>query len=142
MSEIEKDAQDDLVAEDQAHKYFMHPEKPGVLVCVPVADMDTSGMYCYFAQFLPEDDKPDTWNVMFPDLPGCLTCGNGLKQAMANAIDALGGYISIAKSEGLEIAGPSDMAIAIAKARKETLDAGIKSSHPPLYLLVPAWPDI
>ncbi len=99
-------------------------------------------MVCYFAQFFPEEADNETWNVSFPDLPGCLTCGRGLKQAMANAIDALSGSLSIARTEGIEIADPSDMATAISKAKVEMEEAGVIASQGVIYLLVPAWLDI
>lgn len=140
MTDANRDIQEEgLSADEEAHKYFMHPEKPEKLLCIPVQDVDISDMDCFFAQFLPENGEHDLWNVTFPDLPGCLTCGSGLKQAFANAMDALAGYLSIAKSKNLEIPEPSDMETAIAKARKENADIDIKPDAAPLYLLIPAW---
>ena len=42
--------------------------------------------YVYTAIFNPEGDK---YNVFFPDLPGCLTCGDNLSDAIYMAQDAL-----------------------------------------------------
>lgn len=143
---MENKKKNDQIDEDdrdgRAHSYFMHPDKPGKILCIPMADVDGSDMVCYFAQFMPEKDKLDTWNVSFPDLPGCLSCGTGLKQAMANSIDALGGYISVASANGIAIVEPSDMETAIAKAQAENEEEDFDPAHPPLYFLVPAWPDI
>lgn len=139
---MEKVPDNIMANEEDAHSYFMHPEKPGQLLCIPMRDTEAAGMFCYFAQFLPEDDDTDIWNISFPDLPGCLSCGRGLKQAMANAIDALEGYLSVAKKEGMPIAKPSDFATAVVKAQTEDNENEPKPGHAPLFLLVPAWPKI
>ncbi len=42
--------------------------------------------YIYTAVFNPENDG---YNVYFPDLPGCVTCGDSLEDAVAMVGDAL-----------------------------------------------------
>jgi predicted RNase H-like HicB family nuclease len=45
--------------------------------------------------------------VEFPDLPGCLTDGQTLDEAMKNAEEVLGVYIATRLEDDLEIAPPS-----------------------------------
>lgn len=47
--------------------------------------------YVYPAIFEPEDGL---YNVSFPDLPDCYTCGDDLTDAMFMAEDALSGYLA------------------------------------------------
>lgn len=63
--------------------------------------------YVFPAIFEPEDGL---YNVSFPDLPGCYTCGDNLADAMHMAEDALGGYLSRAEEKGEAIPASSDMA--------------------------------
>ncbi|RLK62540.1 HicB family protein [Atopobacter sp. AH10] len=43
----------------------------------------------YPAVFTPEEGNPNILNVKFPDVPGALTFGSDLKEAMFNASEAL-----------------------------------------------------
>lgn len=45
--------------------------------------------YVYTAVFSLEEGTTDTYNVSFPDLPGCNTFGEGLNDAIEMAKDAL-----------------------------------------------------
>jgi predicted RNase H-like HicB family nuclease len=56
--------------------------------------------YVYPAVFEPEDGL---YNVTFPDLPNCYTCGDDLADAMYMAEDALGGWLSRAEENGADI---------------------------------------
>ncbi len=53
--------------------------------------------YVYPAIFTPEDGL---YNVDFPDLPGCYTCGDDLADALYMAADVLGGFLSLAEELG------------------------------------------
>lgn len=44
----------------------------------------------------------------FPDLPGCITCGDTIEKAAENAIDAKKAWIEAAIEENLEIREPSE----------------------------------
>ena len=44
--------------------------------------------------------------VSFPDLPGCLTCGQSLESALANALDAKKSWLEAALEDGLVIQEP------------------------------------
>ena len=41
--------------------------------------------------------------VSFPELPGCLTCGQSLESALANALDAKKSWLEAALEDGLVI---------------------------------------
>lgn len=41
-----------------------------------------------YRMLLVPDEEGDGWAVSFPDLPGCITCGRTLEEAMRNADDA------------------------------------------------------
>lgn len=99
-------------------------------------------MYFYFAQFMPAEDQFDVYNVSFPDLPGCVTFGKGLNEAMSMAIDALTGYLEVEMDEGNEIPAASDMETARAKAEEENRELDILPQEGTMYLLVPAEPKL
>ena len=44
--------------------------------------------------------------VSFPELPGCLTCGQSLESALANALDAKKAWLEAALEDGLVIQEP------------------------------------
>ena len=48
-----------------------------------------------------EDREEGGYVVSYPELPGCLTCGETIESAVANAIDA--------KKEGIEIHEPDSL---------------------------------
>ena len=53
------------------------------------------------------DDEDEMYNVSFPDLPGCLTYGDTLDEAKANAEEALSVYLESIDSRRLRIPEPS-----------------------------------
>ena len=63
--------------------------------------------FAYTAIFEPEDGL---YNVTFPDLPHCYTCGDDLADALYMAQDVLSGYIANAEEENapLPAATPFD----------------------------------
>lgn len=46
----------------------------------------------YPAVFL-KDIESNTYTILFPDLPGCISCGDGVKNAIYMASDALGTFL-------------------------------------------------
>lgn len=62
--------------------------------------------YVYPAVFEPEDGL---YNVTFPDLPACYTCGDDLTDALFMAEDALGGWLSRAEENGAAIPAASTL---------------------------------
>lgn len=56
--------------------------------------------YVYPAIFEPEDGM---YNISFPDIPDCYTCGDDLTDAVHMAEDALSGYLARAEEMKREI---------------------------------------
>ena len=53
-----------------------------------------------------EDPTEGGFFVSFPALPGCLTCGPTLENALANALDAKKAWLEAALEDGLVIQEP------------------------------------
>ena len=51
----------------------------------------------------------DSYNVEFPDLPGCFTYGNDLESALSNAKEALTGYLESIDLRKIKIPNPSTL---------------------------------
>lgn len=49
------------------------------------------------------------FTVTYPDLPGCITCGETVESAVANALDAKKAWIEAALEEGIEIHEPDSL---------------------------------
>lgn len=60
--------------------------------------------YLYYALFEAEDDR---YNVSFPDLPGCLTFGENMADALYMAKDALEGHLLVQEDLQNPIPAPS-----------------------------------
>lgn len=97
-------------------------------------------MQYYFAQFHPDEEQPDVYNVSFPDLPGCITFGHGINDAMTQAMDVLTAYLEVEMERGEEIPEASDMETAKAKAEAEDIKLDIPPHPGTIYLLVGADP--
>lgn len=54
-----------------------------------------------------EDKEEGGFVVSFPDLPGCLTCGDSMEGALKNAEDAKKVWIEAAMEDGVEIPEPA-----------------------------------
>ena len=53
-----------------------------------------------------EDKDEGGFVVSYPDLPGCVTCGETIEAAVANALDAKKTWIEAALEEGIQIYEP------------------------------------
>ena len=53
-----------------------------------------------------EDKDEGGFVVSYPDLPGCITCGETVENAVANALDAKRVWIEAALEDGIEINEP------------------------------------
>lgn len=62
--------------------------------------------YIYTAVFTPSGDG-SRFYARIPDLPGCITTGHSLQDAIAQISDAAAGWLVVAEDEGLDIAEPS-----------------------------------
>lgn len=63
--------------------------------------------FVYPAVFYKEPNG--AYSVDFPDLPGCVTCGDSLTDAFYMAEDAAAGWISTSIEDGEEIPKPSKL---------------------------------
>ena len=59
----------------------------------------------YKMELIP-DLEEGGYTVCYPDLPGCLTCGDTVEEAFNNAMDAKKEWIKAALEEGIEIDEP------------------------------------
>lgn len=59
----------------------------------------------YKMEIIP-DTEEGGFTVSFPELPGCITCGNTLSAALDNAADAKSAWIETAMKDGLSIPEP------------------------------------
>ena len=58
---------------------------------------------------LVKDPDEGGFVVSFPDLPGCITCGETLEAAVANAADAKRAWLQAALEEGLPVREPDNL---------------------------------
>ncbi len=56
-----------------------------------------------------EDKDEGGYVVSYLDLPGCITCGETIEVAVANAVDAKKAWIEVALEEGIEIHEPDSL---------------------------------
>ncbi|RJO71132.1 MAG: type II toxin-antitoxin system HicB family antitoxin [Myxococcales bacterium] len=68
-------------------------------------DIDASAKIQYYARLTPQEEGG--FLVEFPDLPGCLTEGDSLEDALANAREALSGWLYVAVKEDDDIPAPT-----------------------------------
>lgn len=62
--------------------------------------------YIYTATFIPNESGTKVY-ASVPDLPGCITTGKDLSDAIIQITDAANGWLVVAEDEGLEIAPPT-----------------------------------
>lgn len=56
-----------------------------------------------------EDPDEGGFVLSFPDLPGCLSCGETVEAAVANAVDAKEAWFSAAIAENIQIPEPDNL---------------------------------
>ena len=56
-----------------------------------------------------EDEEEGGFVVLYPDLPGCITCGETIESAVQNALDAKRIWIEAALEERIEIYEPDSL---------------------------------
>ena len=56
-----------------------------------------------------EDEEEGGFVVSYPDLPGCITCGETIERAVQNALDAKRTWIEAALEERIEIYEPDSL---------------------------------
>ena len=62
--------------------------------------------YIYTATFTPSEDFTKYY-ARIPDLPGCITTGSSLQDAIDQITDAASGWLVVAEDEKLDIASPT-----------------------------------
>ena len=62
----------------------------------------------YKMEIVP-DREEGGFVISYPDLPGCLTSGETIEQAIANAEDAKKAWLEAAMEDGIEIAEPDSL---------------------------------
>ncbi len=55
---------------------------------------------------LVHKDEGTSYGVSFPDVPGCISAGDTLEEAVANAAEALGGHLALMRADGDAIPAP------------------------------------
>ena len=56
-----------------------------------------------------EDREEGGYAVSFPDLPGCITCGETMETALSNAEDAKEAWLEAAIEDGIKIPETDDL---------------------------------
>lgn len=56
-----------------------------------------------------EDKDEGGFIVTYPDLPGCISCGETIESAVVNAVDAKKAWLEAAIEEGIEINEPDSL---------------------------------
>ena len=56
-----------------------------------------------------EDKDEGGFVVSYPELPGCITCGETVEAAVTNALDAKRAWIEAALDEGIQIQEPDSL---------------------------------
>lgn len=56
-----------------------------------------------------EDQEEGGFVASFPELPGCITCGDTVETVVANAIDAKRAWLEAALEDGVEIHEPDSL---------------------------------
>ena len=56
-----------------------------------------------------EDKDEGGFVVSYPELPGCITCGETIERAVENAADAKKAWLEAALEEGIEIHEPGSL---------------------------------
>ena len=64
-------------------------------------------MSLHYHMKIIEDPNEGGYVASYPDLPGCLTCGETLEEVVKNADDAKREWLLAAMEEGIDIPEPS-----------------------------------
>lgn len=75
---------------------------------------------------LVHKDPGTSYGVSFPDIPGCISAGDTLDEALANAAEALAGHLALMRADGDLIPGPrSEYAIRVDPALADDLEGAL-----------------
>ena len=73
------------------------------------AKNDEDYMAMSYRMEIVEDKDEGGFVVSYPDLPGCITCGETVESAVANALDAKRAWLEAALEDGVEIHEPDSL---------------------------------
>ena len=59
-------------------------------------------------EIIPDNDEGG-FVASFPDLPGCITCGETIETTVANALDAKKAWLNAALEDGIDIPVPDSL---------------------------------
>ena len=59
---------------------------------------------------LVHKDAGTSFGVSFPDVPGCVSAGDSLEEALANAAEALAGHLALMRADGDPLPRPRSLA--------------------------------
>ena len=79
-----------------------------------------------------EDKDEGGFVVSYPDLPGCITCGETVESAVENALDAKKAWLEAALEDGVEIHEPDSLERSLAEHSQRE---GISMNQYCVYLL-------
>lgn len=91
---MKQDGDEMPVATDPRNIALEHGQ---ILISIQTAEEDDLSFVAIF------NFAEDGVSVRFPDLPGCLTCGDDFEEALRNAKEALGSHLLGMKRDGDEI---------------------------------------
>ena len=66
-------------------------------------------MALFYRMEIIEDPDEGGYVVSYPDLSGCMTCGETMESAIANAFDAKKAWIEAALEDGRDISEPDSL---------------------------------
>ena len=69
----------------------------------------TEYMAMSYRMEIVEDKDEGGFVVSYPELPGCITCGETIERAVENAADAKKAWLEAALEEGIEIHEPGSL---------------------------------
>jgi predicted RNase H-like HicB family nuclease len=58
---------------------------------------------------LVHKDEGTSYGVSFPDVPGCISAGDTMEEALAHAAEALAGHLGLMKADGDPIPRPRSL---------------------------------
>lgn len=53
-------------------------------------------------------DPDSIYGVSFPDMPGCISAGDSIDEAVRNAVEALSGHVRMLEADGDPVPAPRD----------------------------------
>ncbi len=106
------------------------------------------GKFYFPAIFDPGTEKEEGFTITFPDLPGCITEGSDMDEAVYMAKDVLAGFLYGMEEDGEEIPEPSNPSsidlpkgafISIVEVRTDYIRDEIENKAVKKTLTIPKW---